>query len=293
MSEPRPSTNADPTPIPADRFPPRLVEVGYQACVISDVEVIVPPLCDVAEGAFLMGSEPLHDTWAQDNETPLHSVTLPAYQIAQFPVTIAEYACYVRAGHPAPQPERWENRPSWKRQLQRLDHPVVNITWYDALAYATWIARLLKQPWRLPSEAEWEKAARWDPISGASRIWPWGDTFDALRCNTSEGGRRLTTPVDAYPSGASPCGAQDLAGNVWEWVNSGHQPYPYHAHDGREAETSAAETREASDRTSRVIRGGSWRYTAMGARAAYRGGAPPDDIYAARGFRLVRALPAQ
>src|SRR5262249_28917345 len=97
--------------------------------------------------------------------------------------------------------------------------------------------------------------------------------------------RRLTTPVGSYPRGTSPCGAQDLAGNVWEWLNSRHQPYPYHASDGREAVAT-----EAQDQTSRAIRGGSWRYTAMGARAAYRGRAPPDSIYAARGFRVVRAL---
>ena len=272
--------------ISPERFPPLLASLGYQAMVIGDVEVILPPLCDVAAGAFLMGSDPLQDTWAKDNETPQHWVTLPAYQIAQFPVTIAEYACFVRAGYTEPQPERWENRPSWKRQLQRLDHPVVNVTWYDALAYAAWIAQLSGQAWRLPSEAEWEKAARWDPATGASRIWPWGDTLDTTRCNTSEAGRRLTTPVGSYPNGASPCEAQDLAGNVWEWLSSLHQPYPYCASDGREAVAT-----DACDQTSRAIRGGSWRYTVIGARAAYRGGAPPADIYAARGFRLVRALP--
>jgi hypothetical protein len=111
--------------------------------------------------------------------------------------------------------------------------------------YAAWLARITGQPWRLPSEAEWEKAAR----GTSGRIYPWGDTFDPSRANTSEGGSGATTPVGSYPSGASPCGAKDMSGNVYEWTSSHNVPYPYDPTDGREAPDTTG---------SKVARGGSW-----------------------------------
>lgn len=117
---------------------------------------------------------------------------------------MAEYACFVRAGHAM--------LSDWLTQLGTLDRSVASVSWHDATAYAAWLARQTGQPWHLPTEAEWEKAAR----GTEGRIYPWGDTFDASRANTYESGIGTTTPVGASPSGASPSGAQDLAGNVWE-----------------------------------------------------------------------------
>ncbi len=122
------------------------------------------------------------------------------------------------------------------------------------MAYAKWLAERTGQPWRLPSEAEWEKAAR----GTDGQIYPWGDTFDASRANTDEGKKGGTTPVGSYPSGASPFGALDMAGNVWEWTNTVYKPYPYVATDGRERLDSTE---------NRVLRGGSWYFNLPGARA--------------------------
>ncbi len=273
-----PIVPAAPT-VPPDRFPPRLAQLGYTGRVLGGVEVILPPLCDVPAGVFLMGSDSKQDADAQANEQPPHKVLLPDFQIARFPVTVAEYACFVRDGRAEPT----SKRVTWRTQLeQRRDHPVVNVSWHDAVAYAAWLAERTGQPWRLPSEAEWEKAARWDPETRTAWIYPWGDPFDKRRANTSESGKKTTTPVGSYPSGASPCGAQDMAGNVWEWTNSLFvESYPY----------SPDEVREKPDSPGRkTLRGGSWINSSGLARAAYR-----FDLgysFSRRvGFRVVLAAP--
>lgn len=195
----------------------RSVAVGATATAASDA-LILPSLCDVPAGESLMGSDPTRDPEAEREERPQHRVVLPAFRIARFPVTVAEYACFVQAtGHR--RPKRWNllgRVVDWPTQLRRPEHPVVMVSWHDATAYAAWLARLTGHPWRLPTEAEWEKAARWDAAAGAAWIYPWGDAFDATRCNTQGSGIGATTPVGSYPAGASPCGAQDMAGNVWE-----------------------------------------------------------------------------
>jgi formylglycine-generating enzyme required for sulfatase activity len=157
---------------------------------------------------------------------------------------------------------------NWRTQLQRLDHPVVAVSWQDANAYIAWLREVTRQPdWRLPSEAQWEKAARWDARATASRNYPWGDSFDKERCNTSQSGIGFTTPVGSYPasderrSGASPSGAEEMAGNVWEWTSSLYKPYKYSESDGRESPESTE---------NRTLRGGSWDYVAWGARGVPR-----------------------
>jgi len=260
-----------------DAFTTRLASLGYEIAVLNGTGVILPPLCDVPAGPFLMGSDSVHDEQAYDEEKPQHWMTLPAFRIARFPVTVAEYARFVRASGHA-EPTSISNRPTWQQQRERPDHPVVNVTWHDAAAYAAWLASLTGEPWRLPSEAEWEKAARWD---GTARIFPWGDEFDLERCNTDEGGMGTTTPVGAYPSGASPCGAQDMAGNAWEWTGSTFEPYPYNADDERES----ADSSELC-----VLRGGSWLSADTIARTACRGHFPPGSANGYSGFRLTRSV---
>ncbi len=264
-------TAPQPTPpaLPPEQFPSRLASLGFEARKKDGVAYIVPPLCSMPAGEFLMGSDKRRDSQAYDNELPQHRVNLPAFQIARFPVTVAEYACFVRAGQKEPS--------DWQSQLGKLDHPVVYVSWRDAVAYAAWLAKTTGQPWRLPSEAEWEKAARWDAARQVSRLYPWGDTFDTVRCNTYGGGKGGTTPVGSYgEKGASPCGAQEMAGNVWEWTSSLFKPYPYSVSDGREDRDSTE---------SRVLRGGSWHNNARFARVAFRDHSHPDLLSGNFGFR--------
>jgi formylglycine-generating enzyme required for sulfatase activity len=198
---------------------------------------------------------------------------LPTYEIAHFPVTVAEYACFVRSGQLEPKRVLLDG-PSWKAQLQQLDHPVVNVSWDDAQSYAKWLSLMTGVTWRLPTEGEWEKAAR----GTDGRIYPWGDEFEQWRCNTSGSGKKTTTPVGTYPGGASPYGVQDMAGNGWEWTSSLYKPYPYKEADGRN---------DLKSNGSRVLRGGSWGVDARGARAASR--AHPLVISLGNGgFRVVR-----
>ncbi|HEV2238071.1 MAG TPA: formylglycine-generating enzyme family protein, partial [Ktedonobacterales bacterium] len=266
---------APPVPVNAPNLlPPRLAQLGFHAYRSGDTEYIVSPVCDVPAGTFLMGSDPKKDKDWLEYEKPQHSVTLAANRIAKYPVTVAEYACFVHAGQKQPR--------DWKQQLGALDHPAVYVSWHEATAYATWLAERTGEPWRLPSEAEWEKAAR----GTDGPIYPWGDKFDFSRCNTVEGYKGGTTPVGSYSTGASPYGAQDMAGNVSEWTSSLFESYPYSQTDGRESPDSTGE---------RVLRGGSWANQAMDARAARRISYRPDlGIFYSIGFgfRLVRAVPS-
>ncbi len=254
-------------------LPPRFNELGYKAWRVGDVELILPPLCLVPVGSCAMGSQ------ADPSEAPPHTISLPVFAIGTYPVLVAEYACFVRAGHALPANV---GRITWEAQFSRLDHPIVNVSWHDATAYAAWLSQLTGQTWRLPTEAEWEKAARWDAARGHAREYPWGDRFESVRCNTRESTLGATTAAGTYPNGASPCGAQDMAGNVREWTSTLYAPYPYDAEDGRERADSHGE---------RVQRGSSWFSFASDARAAFREWYAPEDVSAVVGFRLVLEAP--
>ena len=273
---------------PLPEIPARLASLGYRGVNRAGAPAILAPLVSVAAGPFLMGSDKTRDTEAEDRETPQHRVELAAYQIGTYPVTVAEYALAVRAGA-VREPSAWGSV-TWQSQLQHPDHPVVCVSWQDAQAYLVWLREATGQPgWRLPSEAQWEKAARWDAARGVSRIYPWGDSFDTKRCNTGESGIYTTTPIGSYPasdaqrSGASPCGAEDMTGNVWEWTSSEFKPYPYTSSDGHEDTTSIEY---------RMLRGGSWDDYAWVTRAAFRDINRWDDLILNGGFRLALPPPA-
>jgi formylglycine-generating enzyme required for sulfatase activity len=247
-------------------LPERLQALSYLQTWVQDDEAILGPTCVVAEGRFVMGSAPKPGQEAQDDEQPQLELSLREYAIGRYPVTVAEYACFVRAGHPAPR--------DWDAQLQKLEHPVTGVSWYDAYDYAAWLYQLTAQPWRLPTEAEWEKAAR----GTDGRIYPWGESFDAARANTAEGPRRGTTAVGSHPDGASPSGAQDMAGNVWEWTSSVYLSYPYDDDEEHEAPDAPG---------GRTLRGGSWFNGPGSARAACRTRTIPSDANGLNGFRLA------
>jgi formylglycine-generating enzyme required for sulfatase activity len=155
---------------------------------------------------------------------------------------------------------------------------VVNVTWFDAVAFCEWLSQETGQPFRLPTEAEWEKAAR----GTDGRIYPWGDDPpDEDRCNFG-GNVGATTTIGRYsPQGDSPYGCADMAGNVWEWCQSLDKPYPYAAEDGREDVEKA--------NVSRVARGGAFLGLLRYVRCAARGRFNPDLWCHVWGFRVVVA----
>jgi formylglycine-generating enzyme required for sulfatase activity len=242
-----------------------------------------PVWVEIPAGEFWMGSENI-----TDDEKPVHKVSLERYWIAKVPITNAQYRLFVEAtGHAAPR--HWENG-NISRGLE--SHPVVRVTWHDAMAYCRWLSEVTGKSITLPSEAEWEKAARGGllppsvPPGGGEvkggREYPWGDAWKEGYCNSSELGVGGTTPVGIFPEGASPYGCLDMAGNVWEWTRSIFKVYSYRTEDGRE-------DLEAGNEGRRVVRGGAFNYYEGGARCAYRFRNYPsnDDTY--RGFRVVVA----
>ncbi len=256
--------------------PMPLYNLGFRGYTIGRMECILPPICSVPAGVFTMGSDKSRDQQAYDDETPQYPVEVDGFAIGQHPVTVAEYACAVQA-KAVGEPEKIADV-DWATQQTHPDHPVVCISWKDAMAYVRWLAKLTGQPWRLPTEAEWEKAAR----GTDGRIYPWGDTFDKARCNTGESGIGTTTPVGSYSSGESPYHVQDMAGNVLEWTSSVYKPYPYTVSDGREDENSTE---------NRILRGGSWFINQQHARAAYRLSDSPRNFVVGVGLRLVVTSP--
>lgn len=201
----------------------------------------------------------------------MHPVYVAAYHIAKFPVTNYEYQVFVDAARQRP-PAHW---PEGRCHPVLSDHPVVNVSWHQALAYCRWLTDATGLRYRLATEAEWEKAAR----GTDARTYPWGNEFDETRCNSWEGWIGRTTPVDYFPTGASPYGVMDLVGNVWEWCSSLYAEHPYRVDDGREDLTADGW---------RVLRGGSWYDTDWGARPARRLSGQPDHASHNTGFRIVR-----
>jgi len=229
-----------------------------------------PEMILISAGEFRMGSDPKKDKDAQDNEQPQHTLNLPDYYLAKTPVTNAQYAAFVQATGDT-QPKHWESR---KPPTDKEDHPVVHVSWHDAIAYCHWLAEVTGRPYLLPSEAEWEKGAR----GSDGRIYPWGNQWDAKRCNTSGGGKGGATPVGDYPRGASPYGLLDMTGNVWEWTRSIYKSYRYVSGDGRE---------DLESGYPRVVRGGSWLDVQWDVRCAFRVRHPPVIWSFHLGFRVV------
>jgi formylglycine-generating enzyme required for sulfatase activity len=267
---------------------------------------IEPQMVTIPAGRFLMGTPPyeideLWKLWRAEKgsrreqiewEMPQHEIDLAEYVIGRYPVTNAEFARFVDdkgyetreywtdAGWWQKQNEDWKRPRLWDdRQWNDPSQPVVGVSWYEALAYCNWLAARTGKPCRLPTEAEWEKAAR-----GADGCrYPWGNDWAPARCNNKEDGPGRTTPVGQYPNGDSSYGVGDLVGQVFEWCQSKSADYPYEAQDGRE-------DLEGGD--SRILRGGSWKNGAMQCRCGYRDGDVPWARSSYKGFRCARASPS-
>ncbi len=220
-----------------------------------------------------------------EREVPQQQITVSTFYIARYPVTVAQFRAFVGAIGFQP------GDPGCLRDPD--SRPVVRVTWHEARAYCDWLADELRgrenlppelavalrdRGWtvRLPTEAEWEKAAR----GSDGRHYPWGDEFDRDRCNSGEDEINNTSSVGLFPAGASPYGAADMAGNVFEWCQSLYKPYPYRVNDGREGLEAEG---------SRVLRGGSWDYDRDVARCACRYDDHPELRYYVVGFRVVVA----
>ena len=216
----------------------------------------------IPAGEFMMGSN------ERDNQKSIHRMHLSAYQIARHPVTNAQYAAFVKAkSHRVP--KHWKGG---KIPRGKENHPGVWVSWEDARAFCAWAGV------RLPTEAEWEKAAR----GTDGRKYPWGNeppTKELCNFNRNVGD---TTPVGEYPKGASPYGVLDMAGNVWEWVNDWYSKDYYRVSPG--ANPQGPETGER-----RVLRGGSWNYSGSNVRSALRFDNFPDYWDNYLGFRWVRS----
>jgi formylglycine-generating enzyme required for sulfatase activity len=266
---------------------PLLVASNVEEINLDDVKLETPPLPFEPEtilipaGPFLMGSPPEENI--PDEETPQHKLTLPAYRIGKTPVTNAEYAEFIKRDlqQPVPKKAGWFLR---EPPADKLDHPVVGVSWYDARAYCRWLSQETGRTYRLPTEAEWEKAAR----GKKGLLYPWGNDWDAD--NANQGGHD-TTHVRAHALGISPYRCYDMVGNVQQWtstlwgsnVRENAFPYPYQAHDGRED----LEADQHLHRVYRIHRGGSFRDDPSRLRCSARGYSDPDSKLRWRGFRVV------
>ena len=250
-------------------------------------------LVTIPGGPFLMGSTDA-DEMAFGDEKLQHEVPLPAFKIAEYPVTNCQYGAFVQAGgygerrYWTADGWKWRERRGWTgpwdagapRNLS--NHPVVGASWYEALAFCRWLTGVWRaegklaagEAVRLPSEAEWEKAAR----GRDGRRYPWGDDPDPKRANYDETGIGTSSAVGMFPDGASPYGCLDMAGNVWEWTSSLYRGYPYRADDGREDPASP---------DSRVLRGGAFYIDEFNVRCAVRGSSRPYNRSGSNGFRIV------
>ncbi|MFI1936264.1 ergothioneine biosynthesis protein EgtB [Streptomyces purpureus] len=260
----------------------------------------LPAEVRVPGGPFTMGTSA--EPWALDNERPAHARFVPAFFIDTVPVTNGAYMRFIDDGGYTDErwwaPEGWEQvrRHSltaplfWRREggqwLRRrfgvtepvpANEPVLHVSWYEADAYARWAGR------RLPSEAEWEKAARHDPVAGRSLRYPWGDA-DPTEDHANLGQRHLRpAPAGAYPAGASPLGVRQLIGDVWEWTSSDFLPYPGFV---------AFPYREYSEvffgSAHKVLRGGSFAVDPVACRGTFRNWDLPVRRQIFSGFRTAR-----
>ena len=240
----------------------------------------------VPAGTFAMGSNDDHIKQAAEwcgcginyfqDELYMHDVYVSAFYIDKYEVTNRQFATfaqdtgYVTDAEKKPEPNTWRTAYTPGQE----DHPVIWMSWNDASAYCQWAGK------RLPTEAEWEKAARGDD----ARLWPWGNNWDNQRLNASEGGRKTTTPVGSFAQGASPYGLLDMAGNVWEWVGDWFGPTYYQDGPNRDSDPTGPEGGQ-----DRVLRGGGFNNGLHDVRTANRHKGGGSGYAPDHGFRCARS----
>jgi formylglycine-generating enzyme required for sulfatase activity len=252
-----------PTPIPTPTPAPTPTAGGAEAPAETPTEPpVAEMMVEIPAGEFTMGND-----GGDDDEKPAHAVTLEAFEIDMFEVTNADFAKFVEETGYQTEAEK-AGEAGWRAYTEGKDnHPVVKVTWNDADAYCQWAGK------RLPTEAEWEKAARGEE----GFVYPWGNEWDPAKANTKESGFRGTVAVGSFAEGASSYGVFDMAGNVWEWMADWYQPYPDSAYQS-----------EYYGEKFKVTRGGGWfqeeNLVTTSNRSATDPSAANDDL----GFRCAR-----
>ncbi len=255
-------------------------------------------MVSVEGGGFVLGAD---ETFAYDNELPAHVVEAEDFMLDRLPVTNAHYLAFVDdGGYQNPSlwseagwkwkeengvscPLYWKKGDVWQSQEMfdvhelRPDHPVTGVSWYEAEAFARFVSK------RLPTEAEWEKAAAYDPRLNQKRRFPWGDEPPNVRLCNFAGHFLGTTRVDSFEEGASASGALDMVGNLWEWTSSTFDRYP-----GFKAYPYPEYSEIWFDGDHRVLKGGSWMTRAPLLRASFRNFFRPGFRYALAGLRCAR-----
>ncbi|GAB4468138.1 MAG: hypothetical protein Kow00124_02070 [Anaerolineae bacterium] len=257
----QPTARPEETAAPRPTSEPETAQPGGAALMLGGVEMVFVP-----GGTFLMGDE------SRENSSPRHEVTLDAFYIDRTEVTNAQWRACVEAGACSPPADTraYDGTPYYDDPAFD-DYPVIYVSWAAADAYCRWRGA------RLPTEAEWEMAARWDPQTGAVTLYPWGDEWDPARANACDSSCMLleaadpaaddgwpqTAPVGSFPDGASPLGVLDMAGNVAEWVADWYGAAYY--------SVSPAENPTGPESgTTRVVRGGAWGVSAAGVQSVLR-----------------------
>lgn len=259
----------------------------FQNSSIKATNSLSPEIIEIPAGEFTQGNNAVD---ALDNERPAHRVYLESYSIDRYPITCKEYREFMQAG--GYQHHQWWSDAGWEwlqanlvtQPLYWLDdrqwdnHPVCGVSWYEAEAYTNFVGK------RLPTEAEWEKAASFESLTQSERIYPWGDTFpDSDRCNHNNAIGQ-TTPVNAYPNGQSAYGLYDTLGNVWEWTATwfdGYQGFVNYPYPGY--------SQVYFDGKHRVLKGGSWATQPWAMRNSFRNWYHPGVRQIFAGFRCAKS----
>lgn len=228
----------------------------------------------IPKGKCLIGGDKAINTLATDDDLPWQTIRTPAFLISRYPITNEQYHRFVQAAGHRPPVHFTGGKPATGSEK----HPVANVSWSDAQAYCAWLSEVGPRPVRLPTEVEWEKAAR--GVKGS--LWPWGDqpAPGTERCNFDMAIGH-TTPVGSYPAGSSPYGVMDMAGNVWEWTGTTWEPNP------EEAPEEDTDVAEPVAYTRHVCRGGAFGSGMRSVRCASRAFEPSDSATPYIGFRIV------
>ncbi len=237
---------------------PLIKPVKSEIVIIEGTEMILVP-----GGEFIMGNDK-----GYKDEGPTHKVFLTGYYIDRFPVTNKQFKEYLKDTDAEPPRNFWDH-PDFNHD----DQPVIGVNWDEAKAYCNWAGK------RLPTEAEWEKAAR----GTDARQYPWGNEWEPNRCNSLEIGVKKTTVVDAYPNGVSPYGVMDLAGNVYEWCEDWYDEMAYQY-------STYKNPTGPKFGTMKILRGGSWSNLPGNIRVTFRLKSTPDRHVQTFGFRCVKPV---